>query len=778
MHLAYTAEQVALQKELRDYFAGIMTPEVEAATAAGETGDPACLEAVRQMGADGWLGVGWPTEFGGRGFGPVEQFIFMNESWRSGAPVPFLSVNTVGPTIMQFGTPEQKAHFLPKILAGELHFSIGYTEPGSGTDLASLTTKAVRDGDEWVINGQKTYTSLASYADYVWLAARTDPDAAKHRGITIFAVPATDPGYSYSKISTMVNASTFHTFYDDVRVPDSAIIGGLDRGWDLIVNQLNYERVSLSPPGMVEGVFEAVIDWAKETPLPGGGGGGRPGVGAGEPGPGPRRARLPAPHQLEGRRPRRRRPVAEPGRRQRHQGVRHRVLHRRLPAADGGARGPGHPAPGEPRGLPRRPAGAGLPGHADPHLRGRDQRDPARPHRHVRPRHAPHPPDVRDDPVDLTLTDDQTAIVELAARILGDRCPPEHLAEVEAGGDRFDPGLWTLLAEADLLGLCLPEADGGGGYGVLEAALLAQEVGRTAAPVPLWSTLFLGALPLARHGTEAQRADLLPAVASGRLVLTAALVEEGGSLPPAEPATTATADGDGWRLEGTKHVVPSVHLAASPADLDVRVLVPARTPDGTAVLIVDPTATGVTVEPGLGTDLEPLSTLRLDGVVVGAEAVLGRPGEGDDVVATVTSLGIVGICARQAGTCDAALRTAATYTSEREQFGTKIATFQAVAHRLADAYIDTEAIRLTAIHAAWLLDEGLPADEALGVAKVWATEGAQRVVHGAQHVHGGIGVDTDYPLHRWFRAAKAAEHTLGTAHPHLVALGARVVGAA
>jgi 3-oxocholest-4-en-26-oyl-CoA dehydrogenase alpha subunit len=267
MRIAYTPEQVALQKELRDYFAEIMTPEVAAAATAGETGDPACLAAVRKMGADGWLGVGWAKEYGGRGFGPVEQFIFMNEAWRSGAPVPFLSVNTVGPTIMEFGTDEQKTFFLPKILAGELHFSIGYTEPGSGTDLASLTTKAVKDGDQWVINGQKIYTSLASYADYIWLAARTDPDAPKHRGITMFAVPTTDPGYSYSKISTMVNASTFNTFYDDVKVGDDAIIGGLNQGWHLITNQLNYERVGLSPPGMVESVYEDTLAWAKEARL-------------------------------------------------------------------------------------------------------------------------------------------------------------------------------------------------------------------------------------------------------------------------------------------------------------------------------------------------------------------------------------------------------------------------------------------------------------------------------------------------------------------------------
>ena len=229
------------------------------------------LEAVRQMGRDRWLGVGWPTSYGGRGFGPVEQFIFMNESWRAAAPTPFLSVNTVGQTIMQFGTQEQKDFFLPKILAGELHFSIGYTEPESGTDLASLKTKAVKDGDEWVINGQKIFTSLASYADYVWLAARTDPDAPKHKGITIFAVPTTDPGYSYSKIHTMVNASTFNTFYDDVRVPDSAIIGELHGGWNLIVNQLNYERVGLAPPGIIEANYEEVVAWSKATDHPDGG---------------------------------------------------------------------------------------------------------------------------------------------------------------------------------------------------------------------------------------------------------------------------------------------------------------------------------------------------------------------------------------------------------------------------------------------------------------------------------------------------------------------------
>ncbi len=267
MQIAYTPEQEALQQELRSYFAELMTPEVEAEVSAGESGGPACLAAVRKMGADGWLGIGWPKEYGGQGRGELEQYIFTNEAWRSGVPIPFLTINTVGKTIMQFGSEEQKAKFLPKILAGELHFSIGYTEPGSGTDLASLRTAAVKDGDEWVINGQKIYTSLASYADYIWLAARTDADAPKHKGISIFLVPTTDPGFSYTKIHTMVNASTFNTYYSDVRVGDDAVVYGVNRGWDLITNQLNYERLSLAPPGMIERCYEETVRWAQATKL-------------------------------------------------------------------------------------------------------------------------------------------------------------------------------------------------------------------------------------------------------------------------------------------------------------------------------------------------------------------------------------------------------------------------------------------------------------------------------------------------------------------------------
>jgi alkylation response protein AidB-like acyl-CoA dehydrogenase len=270
MQVAYTAEQEALRRELRDYFATLMTPEVQAEVAEGETGGPHCLAAVRKMGADGWLGIGWPTEYGGQGRGDVEQMIFFDEAWRAGAPIPFLTINTVGKTIQEYGSDEQRAYFLPRILAGELHFSIGYTEPTAGTDLASLKTAAVKDGDEWVVNGQKVFTSLASYADYIWLAARTDPEAPKHKGITIFLVPTDSPGFSYTKIPTMVNASTFTTYYDEVRVPDSAVVYGVNRGWDLITNQLNYERVSLAPAGMFSRSYEDVLHYARTTKLPDG----------------------------------------------------------------------------------------------------------------------------------------------------------------------------------------------------------------------------------------------------------------------------------------------------------------------------------------------------------------------------------------------------------------------------------------------------------------------------------------------------------------------------
>ena len=266
MLLDFTPEQKKFRDEIRGYFDEMMTDElVGELRSGGEGGGPRYRKALEQMGSDGLLGVGWPVEYGGQGRSLIDQYIFADEVQRAGFPLPFLTLGTVGPTIMRFGTEEQKQSFLPRILAGKLHFAIGYSEPGAGTDLASLQTSAVRIGDEWVINGQKMWTSLADYADYVWLAARTDPNTKKHKGISMFLVPTTAPGFKISPIMTVGGVRTNATFYDDVRVPNEALIGGENNGWSLITGQLNHERVSLMNVGPMSRLLSQVTEWAKET---------------------------------------------------------------------------------------------------------------------------------------------------------------------------------------------------------------------------------------------------------------------------------------------------------------------------------------------------------------------------------------------------------------------------------------------------------------------------------------------------------------------------------
>jgi alkylation response protein AidB-like acyl-CoA dehydrogenase len=269
MRIGYTEEQEALRAELRDYYHHLLAPHEEELAHSNGVG-PTVRKVVRQMGEDGWLGIGWPEEWGGQGRSAIEQFVFFDESMRAGAPVPMLTINTVGPTIMNFGTDEQKAFFLPRILRGEIFFAIGYTEPGAGTDLASLQTRAVRDGDEYVINGQKIFTSLAGDADYVWLATRTNPEVKKHKGISLFIVPTDTPGFKVEPMRLMSEHDINTTYYEDVRLPATNLVGGENNGWTLITNQLNHERVTLCSPGIVERVLTDVRRWAQQTELPDG----------------------------------------------------------------------------------------------------------------------------------------------------------------------------------------------------------------------------------------------------------------------------------------------------------------------------------------------------------------------------------------------------------------------------------------------------------------------------------------------------------------------------
>ncbi|MEV4084129.1 acyl-CoA dehydrogenase family protein [Nonomuraea fuscirosea] len=267
MLIDLTPEQRALRDELREYFRHCLTADDRAKIAEDPFGET-YMEHCRRLGRDGKLGLGWPKEYGGGGHGPLEQQIFANEIARAAVPYPIITVQTVGPTIMQYGTPEQKEFFLPRILAGECHFAIGYSEPEAGTDLASLRTTAVLDGDHYVVNGQKIFTSGAHYAQYIWLAARTDPDAKKHKGITMMIVSTDDPGYSWTPIVTMDGRHhTNATYYSDVRVPVDMVVGEVNKGWDLIVNQLNHERVTLGPAGNLAQTYDRFRAWARRTGL-------------------------------------------------------------------------------------------------------------------------------------------------------------------------------------------------------------------------------------------------------------------------------------------------------------------------------------------------------------------------------------------------------------------------------------------------------------------------------------------------------------------------------
>ncbi len=371
--------------------------------------------------------------------------------------------------------------------------------------------------------------------------------------------------------------------------------------------------------------------------------------------------------------------------------------------------------------------------------------------------------------MDFDLTEEQQEIRELAARIFGDLAGHEQQRKLEArlaeeGADeRFDRALWTALADAGLLGLALGEEQGGAGLGLLEACIVIEEAGRAAAPVPLTADTVLGALPLARFGSEEQQGTWLRPAAAGQAILTGAWATSGGD--PLRPAASAQRSGGGWRLEGILPNVPAGMMADA-------VVVPARSALGTGLFLVDAGASAVTRHRQEATDGRVEAEMELAGAEVGPSGVLVEPGPaGDEAHRWCNERAVAAVCAEIAGACQAALDLTAKYTAERVQFDKPIATFQAVGQRAADAYIDTEAVRLTAWHAIWRLARDLDASAEVAVAKFWADDGAQRVVHAAQHLHGGVGVDRDYPLHRYYLLVKHLAPALGGATASLLRLG-------
>ncbi|MCC5952622.1 MAG: acyl-CoA/acyl-ACP dehydrogenase [Acidimicrobiia bacterium] len=366
------------------------------------------------------------------------------------------------------------------------------------------------------------------------------------------------------------------------------------------------------------------------------------------------------------------------------------------------------------------------------------------------------------DTVDFSLDEHSEEVAALASRILGDKVTEERLRHLTATGDLYDEAAWSALCDAGLVSMCLPAADGGGDMTLLEAALVAEEVGRRVAPVPYVPTVVC-AMGIAHFGSDAQRTRWLAPLGDGQAIAGAALAEHHDRLARERPQTTATRTDGGWRLSGDKPMV----TWAPHADL---LLVSAATDDGVAVFIVEPTDGGVTLVAEQTTSGLPEASLHLDDVLLDDDRRL--PVEG--AVSWLADALAVGLCAVQSGVSAEALRLTAAYTSERHQFSSPIATFQAVAQRAADAFIDARGVRFTMLQAAWRLSEGLEGTDEVDIAAVWAADGGQRVAHAAQHLHGGIGVDTDYPLHRTFLWAKHLELALGGATVRLVSMGRRM----
>ncbi len=369
--------------------------------------------------------------------------------------------------------------------------------------------------------------------------------------------------------------------------------------------------------------------------------------------------------------------------------------------------------------------------------------------------------------MNFAFTEGQNDLRELARQILKDRASNQRLKQVEAQDLVFDQELWRELARSQLLGSAVPEEFGGSGLGFFDLTLLLQEIGRTLAPVPAFATLALGALPIAQFGSAEQRQRLLPGVVDGELFLTAALAEAGVD-DPVGTTTTARRDGADWRLDGTRICVPAAHVAA-------RILVPARTGAGeVGVFLVDPHASGVELVPQQTTNGEPHFQLGLDGAAVEARDLLGEVSRGAETTAWLVERATLALCAVQLGISDRALQMTAEYTRTRKQFDRPIGSFQAVHQRAADAYIHLEAMRLSLWQAAFRLGRDEPAPQEVAVAKYWASEGGQFVGYAAQHLHGGIGVDTDYPLHRYYIWAKQIELTLGSAAQQIERIGAQL----
>lgn len=370
--------------------------------------------------------------------------------------------------------------------------------------------------------------------------------------------------------------------------------------------------------------------------------------------------------------------------------------------------------------------------------------------------------------MDFGFSEAQQDVQNLARQILTDQVTPEKLlAYDEYKTPRFDQSLWQQLASAGLLGVAIDEQFGGMGFGFTELALLIEELGRTIAPVPVISHAVSVALAIQQFGSNQQQQHYLPAAANGELMLTAALMESLNEDASNPLAVSAVAEGDGFIVDGAKACVPFAQTAE-------RVLLSAKTADGVLVLLVDPKTPGVSLQPVKVTTYEPQFEMQMNQVAIAAADVLVTAKDGANAMQWIVERTTAALCAHQLGVTDQAMRMTATYTAQRQQFGVPIATFQAVGHRAANCFIDVESLRLTTYQAVSLLDSGNNASTEVQVAKIWAGDVGHRVSYAAQHLHGGTGIDRDYPLWRFCLWARHNEMMLGSSAQQLAALGQRI----
>jgi alkylation response protein AidB-like acyl-CoA dehydrogenase len=740
------ADQRAWRDDVRAFLRENVTPQLLAEKARHGTELPdGEVSAFRKLiGARGWFGLNWPVEYGGLGLGPIYQHILVDEFEYWGAPGPDLTVTSVAPMIMRYGTAGNREEFLPPIARGETKYAVGYSEPNAGTDLASLKTRADRDGDEWVINGSKIWNSQAQVATHEWLCVRTDHEAPKHKGISVIIVPIDHPGVEVRPLITWADYRTNETFFTDVRVPDTNLIGEINQGWRYITGALDLERGALTNAGDLRRAVDDLIGLAREERSDG-----RRRRGEHPDGPGSRVTTAERHHADDrGDRGQDLQQRAAPAHR------RHRDEHVR-PGRSPDPRRSGRTRGGQVReALPLGPVAT---------VRGRNQRGPARRDRPARSRPAQARTLREKTTMDLTPSTEQLELGHVLRDLFTRACPTTLVREMhDSGSDGFPKGLWDALATTGVFGIALDPDYGGEGATKFDLGVVFQEGGRALCPSIVYTTLLFG-IALERIGTPAQKAEHLTALSAGRLKASLAMWNPSDAHDH-RPTLVATRAEDGWLLNGRLGFVQNAELAD-------QLLVTASStaphePSRTLGFLISAGRPGWTSQAQTTITRDPLSEVVLTDYLVPQASVLsGADGTGlaSDDLMWIANAAVALQCMEMVGGTSAVLDQTVEYVKVREQFGRPIGSFQAVQHMVADIRIAYDAARLAATQATWWMSRGETAGRAVAIAKMQASDTYKWATLNCHQMQGGMGYVLDTDLHLWSARAKLTELLGGNA---------------